>query len=96
MNLPDVHEVTSLIVAAIAPHVTYKNHDAEIAVMFAIRDAVQADRDQHAKHIAEMATPLLSHTRVEWIEGRPHKVTISSPAPTPAKTSSTHHAARGR
>lgn len=59
MKLPDVHEVTSLIVAAIAPHVKYKSHESQIAVMFAIRDAVQADRDQHAKHIAEMATNLL-------------------------------------
>ena len=59
MKMANVSEIAGLIVSAIAPHVTYKDHDAEIAVMFAIRDAVQADRDQHAKHIAEMATNLL-------------------------------------
>lgn len=63
MNLPDPSEVTGQIVEAIRPHVTFKDHAAEIAVMLTIRDAVVADRDAHAKHIAAMATNLLPDLR---------------------------------
>lgn len=64
MTIPTPSEVTSLLVECIRPHVTFKDHESEIAVMFAIRDAVQADRDQHAKHIAAMASSLLPQPTV--------------------------------
>lgn len=45
-----------------------------------IMDAIQADRDLCAKSIAVQATPLISHTMVGWVEGRPHKVTVGANA----------------